>query len=204
MGTPIDKSFEAHGIEIKTPLDPDWRFYSSTYNVCVPATPEIVILPATIEQVSQAVICASNLGLPIQARSGGHSYASHSSGGTDGSAVVDLRKLQDVELSSDGIVRVGGGVRLGSLASVIFEQGGRALAHGTCPAVGIGGHFTHGGFGMASRAWGLSMDQIVALDVITADGKLVRASKSENADLFYVSFDRRYAPARCPLENLTH
>ncbi|KAI0397511.1 Glucooligosaccharide oxidase [Xylariaceae sp. FL0594] len=185
MGTPVHPSFEAHGIEIKTPSDPDWGFYSSTYNVCVPVTPKIVILPATVEQVSLAVIHASSLGLTIQARSGGHSYASHSSGGIDGSAVVDLRKLQDVELVGNGIVRVGGGVRLGNLARIIFEQHGRALTHGTCPAVGVGGHFTHGGFGMASRAWGLSMDQIVALDVVTADGKLVRASASENADLFY-------------------
>jgi FAD/FMN-containing dehydrogenase len=187
MGTPIVKELKKLGISIKTPLDPDWEFYSSTYNVRVPAQPEIVILPGTIEQVSQAVVCAAKFGLKVQARCGGHSYASHSNGGVDGSAVVDLRKLQDIELRDDGIVRVGGGVRLGNLARTIYQRGQRALAHGTCPAVGVGGHFTHGGFGLASRAWGLSMDQIFALDVVMADGELMKTSAWACPELFYVS-----------------
>ncbi|KAI0104285.1 Glucooligosaccharide oxidase [Nemania sp. FL0031] len=172
-------------IEIKTPTDPDWELHSSTFNTRVPVIPAIVALPVTIEQVSQAVRWAAARGLKVQARSGGHSYASHSNGGVDGSVVVDLRKLQDIALNEDGVVRVGGGVRLGKLAKTIFEQGGRALAHGTCPSVGIGGHFTHGGFGFTSRAWGLSTDQIVAADVVLADGRVVRASESENGDIFY-------------------
>ncbi|GAW24090.1 hypothetical protein ANO14919_136700 [Xylariales sp. No.14919] len=174
---------ELLGLEIKTPLDPDWERYSSTYNLRVPVVPKLVTLPTSIGQVSQAVRWAAGCGLKIQARSGGHSYASHSNGGVDGSVVVDLRRLQDVELSQDGIVRVGGGVRLGNLASTILRDG-RALAHGTCPAVRIGGHFTHGGFGFTSRAWGLSMDQIVRLDVVMPDGQVVQASESENNDLY--------------------
>ncbi|KAI0871720.1 Glucooligosaccharide oxidase [Hypoxylon argillaceum] len=184
MDSPISRSLKLQGIEVKTPLDPDWEFYSSTYNLRVPAIPEVVALPKTIEHVSQAVCCAAACGLKVQARSGGHSYASHSNGGVDGSVVIDLRKLQDVSLEADGIVRVGGGVRLGRLAKVIFEQGGRALAHGLCPAVGVGGHFTHGGFGLTSRAWGLSMDQISAVDVVMADGRVVTASESVNKDVF--------------------
>lgn len=187
MDTTISRALTLQAIEVKTPLDPDWDFYSSTYNARVPAMPEIVVLPATIEQVSQTVSCAASYNLKVQARSGGHSYASHSNGGVDGSVVIDLRKLQDISLGADGIVRVGGGVRLGKLASAIFEQGGRALAHGTCPAVGVGGHFTHGGFGLPSRAWGLAMDQIVAVDVVMADGRVIKASESENKDVFSVS-----------------
>ncbi|TGJ83717.1 hypothetical protein E0Z10_g5036 [Xylaria hypoxylon] len=183
MDSSVTDSIELQGVEIKTHLDPDWESYSSTYNLRVPVIPKIVILPATAEQVSQAIRWAAVHGLKVQARSGGHSYASHSNGGVDGSVVVDLRKLQDVELSQDGIIRVGGGVRLGNLACAIL-RGGRALAHGTCLNVGIGGHFTHGGFGFTSRAWGLSMDQIVRLDVVMADGQVVRALESENKDLY--------------------
>ncbi|KAI0409305.1 Glucooligosaccharide oxidase [Xylaria palmicola] len=184
MDASISSRLGSLGIETKTPLDSDWEFYSSTYNTRVPVTPEVVALPATIEQVSQAVVSAAARGLRVQARSGGHSYASHSNGGVDGAMVIDLRKLQDIVLGTDGIVRVGGGVRLGRMASAIFEQGGRAVAHGTCPTVGIGGHFTHGGFGLSSRAWGLSMDQIIAVDAVIADGKVVRASETENKSLF--------------------
>ncbi|KAI0467332.1 Glucooligosaccharide oxidase [Xylaria cf. heliscus] len=181
----ISSTLESLGIEIKTPLKPLWNLYSGTYNTRVPALPRIVILPATIEQVSQAVCCcAATCGLKVQARSGGHSYASHSNGGVDGSAVIDLRKLQNICSCGDGIVRVGGGVRLGNLAKTIFTRDEMALAHGTCPTVGIGGHFTHGGFGMQSRAWGLAMDQIVALDVVMADGRVVKASEFENRDIF--------------------
>ncbi|KAI0542512.1 hypothetical protein GGR58DRAFT_525023 [Xylaria digitata] len=183
MDPPVTDLPELQGVEIKTPLDPDWESYSSTYNLRVPVTPKIVILPATAEQVSQAVRWSVSCGLKVQARSGGHSYASHSNGGMDGSVVVDLRKLQDIELVQDGIVRVGGGVRLGNLASAILRDG-KVLAHGTCPTVSIGGHFTHGGFGFTSRAWGLAMDQIVYLDVVMADGRVVRASESENKHLF--------------------
>ncbi len=186
MDPSIPNLLGLQGVEIKAPLDPDWEFYSSTYNRRVPVTPRIVILPATVEQAAQAIRWAAACGLKVQARSGGHSYASHSNGGVDGSVVVDLRKLQDINISGDGIVRVGGGVRLGNLACAIWRDG-RALAHGTCPTVSIGGHFTHGGFGFTSRTWGLSMDQIVRLDVVMANGQVVQASESENSDLFVVS-----------------
>ncbi|KAK8063456.1 hypothetical protein PG996_008108 [Apiospora saccharicola] len=152
-----------------------------------------VVLPKTAEQVSAAVASAARHGLQVQARCGGHSYTSFSHGGRDGAVVVDLRHLQDVavcrEHEDEGfgctVARVGGGVRLGNLALRLFNQGDRALSHGTCPSVGIGGHFTHGGYGHCSRAWGLAMDQIVGMDVVLADGRLVHADESENADLFY-------------------
>ncbi|KAI1751040.1 Glucooligosaccharide oxidase [Xylaria castorea] len=180
----ISEALEVMGIEFKTPLDPDWILYSTTYNSRVPAIPKFVILPANIDQVSYAVFCANVYDLKVQARSGGHSYASHSSGGVDGSLVVDLRKLQNIDLCGSDIVRAGSGVRLGDLATSIFTFGEAAIAHGTCPSVGIGGHFTHGGFGMQSRAWGLAMDHIVGLDVVMADGEVVRASDSDNTHIF--------------------
>ncbi|KAI1826372.1 Glucooligosaccharide oxidase [Xylaria intraflava] len=184
MGTQYSELLEVEGLKVKTPLDSDWDAYSLTYNRRVPAEPAIVILPYTSEQVARAVRVAGGFEKPIQARSGGHSYASHSNGGVDGAVVIDLRYLQDIVLCDLGIVRVGGGVRLGKMALTIFQLGGLALAHGTCPGVGIGGHFTHGGFGFSSRAWGLAMDQIVALDVVTASGQIVRASDHENTELF--------------------
>jgi FAD/FMN-containing dehydrogenase len=59
--------------------------------------------------------------------------------------VVDLQALQNIDLDeTTGIAKVGGGVRLGNLAQGVWDQGKRAISHGTCPGVGIGGHFTHG------------------------------------------------------------
>jgi FAD/FMN-containing dehydrogenase len=178
--------------------DAAWNDYAYTYNVRLPCQPLVVALPDTAAQVADAVVCAGRHGLPVQAKSGGHSYASFSNGGTDGAVVIHLRNLRDVEVDgATGIARVGGGVRLGPLSLAIYGEDTdgagardnstkRALAHGTCPAVGIGGHYTHGGYGHFSRAWGLALDQIVAMDVVLANGTIVHASREKHQDIFFV------------------
>lgn len=88
-------------------------------------------------------------------------------------------------ITDNGIATVGAGVRLGNLALGVFAQGERALPHGVCPGVGIGGHFTHGGYGYQSRLWGLALDSIVALDVILANGSYIHATATEHPDIFY-------------------
>jgi hypothetical protein len=83
------------------------------------------------------------------------------------------------------IARIGTGQRLGNVALALFNQGGRALPHGTCPGVGIAGHALHGGYGYASRKWGLTLDHIVAIDVVLANGTHVHATNTSYSDIFY-------------------
>ncbi|KAI0844891.1 putative glucooligosaccharide oxidase [Daldinia vernicosa] len=180
------------GIPFKTPTDPDWATYSSTYNLRLPVTPAVVVVPSTVEHISNAITFAGKHGFKVQARSGGHSYASYSNGGVDGSIVIDLRKIhfRTISASDDpNCVIVGSGTRLGELAQTIDQRTGwkRALPHGTCASVGVGGHFTHGGYGFFSRAWGLAMDRIAKIMVVLANGQLVLADENQNQDLFYVS-----------------
>ncbi|KAJ0108773.1 hypothetical protein J7T55_011264 [Diaporthe amygdali] len=164
----------------------NWPDYSTTYNIRLQYEPAVIIIPDTTQQISDSVVCASQNGIKVQAKSGGHSYASTSSGGRDGSMVVDLQRFQNVSVDeSTGIAAVGGGLRLGNMALALNDKG-RALAHGTCAGVGVGGHFTLGGYGYTSRAWGMGLDQIVGLDVVKADGSIVHASENENSDLYYV------------------
>ena len=100
--------------------------------------------------------------------------------------MIDLQPLQTIKLdTATNILTVGGGVRLGNLAQGAWDQGKRALSHGTCPGVGIGGHFTHGGYGHTSRNWGLALDHIVGADVVLADGSLVHATSTENTEIFW-------------------
>ena len=166
--------------------DSEYGALVKPYNLARPFKPSVVVLPQTQRNVQDAVVCASQAGLKVQAKSGGHSYASFSSGGKDGSMMISLQPFQKVELdAATGIAKVGGGVRLGNLADGIYTQGQKALSHGTCPGVGIGGHFTHGGYGHTSRHLGLAMDQIVSADVVLADGSLVKASATENSDVFW-------------------
>lgn len=82
---------------------------------------------------------------------------------------------------------VGAGTKLGDLDDRLHDAGGRAVAHGICPGVGIGGHATIGGLGPPSRMWGSALDHIVEMEVVTAHGEIVKASEDENMDLFWVS-----------------
>jgi len=164
-----------------------WASHTTTYNARLQYQPAAVLVPTTAQQISDGVVCAARNGIPVQAKSGGHSYGSFSTGGRDGILVVDLENLNDITVNkTTGIAVVGAGVRIGNLALAVYAQGRRALAHGTCPGVGVGGHFTHGGFGYASRAFGLAMDQIVALDVVLANGSFVRADERQHPDVYWV------------------
>ncbi|KAI9829218.1 MAG: hypothetical protein M1826_005813 [Phylliscum demangeonii] len=160
---------------------------SKPFNLRLQYEPAAIALAETPQHVSDAILCAAAADVKVQAKSGGHSYGSFSLGGKNGSLVISLEAMQDVRVdNATGIAKVGGGVRLGNLALAIYEQGKRALPHGTCPGVGVGGHFTHGGFGYQSRIWGLAMDSIVGLDVALANGSSVHASSTSHPALFYV------------------
>lgn len=173
-------------VPYKMTSDSEYSELVEPYNLALPYKPSVVVLPQTQQNVQDAVVCAAQSNIKVQAKSGGHSYASFSSGGKDGIMMISLQPFQNITLdASTGITKVGGGVRLGNLADGIYTQGQKALSHGTCPGVGIGGHFTHGGYGHTSRHWGLAMDQIVAADVVLADGSLIKASSTENSDVFW-------------------
>ncbi|KAK0742757.1 hypothetical protein B0T18DRAFT_481258 [Schizothecium vesticola] len=189
--TPLSTCLTTSSIPFLLPSSPNptaWTLHATTFNARLPFVPLAVVLPTTTAQISAAVLCASSLNIPVQAKSGGHSYASFSSGGDvlSQTLVVDLENFQDVVVNNTTYVAsVGGGVRLGNLALGIYAQGERALAHGTCPGVGIGGHFTHGGYGYSSRAYGLALEQIVGVEVVLASGEVVTATKEKYKDIYW-------------------
>ncbi|KAF1917933.1 hypothetical protein BDU57DRAFT_181609 [Ampelomyces quisqualis] len=156
------------------------------YNTRLPFTPAVVVLPTTNRHVQDAVICAAQVGLKVQAKSGGHSYSSNGLGGKDGSMSINLQSFQTIQLDqSSGVATVGGGVRLGNLADGLWNQGKASVSHGTCPGVGIGGHYTHGGYSHTSRNYGLAMDQVVAADIVLANGTMIKASSTAYPDIFW-------------------
>lgn len=165
----------------------DFSQLAQPYNLRLPYTPAVIVLPTTVQHISDAVTCAAKYNVKVQPRGGGHSYAAFSLGGQNGAMVIDLQSFQEVSLDANNIAKVGGGVRLGNLAQGIFNQKQRALPHGTCPGVGVGGHATHGGFGLSSRAWGLTLDTIVGLDVVLANGSFVKATSTAYPEIYYVS-----------------
>ncbi|KAI5785606.1 hypothetical protein DFH27DRAFT_265144 [Peziza echinospora] len=172
------------GVEIIQPTSPSWSQAIEPYNLRLHYVPLVLIVPETARQVAAAVDCARRHKIKVQSRSGGHSYGAMGLGGKNGSLVIDLKKFNSIAVDGE-TVTVGPGVRLGNLAIALFENGKRAMPHGICPGVGVGGHALHGGFGLTSRMWGTTLDNILEMEVVLADGSIVLASEKKNADLFW-------------------
>ncbi len=135
-----------------------------------------------VEDVQACVEVAAKSKVPIAARSGGHSYAGYST--PEKGLQVDLKGLAGVEVRPDGTVRIGAGAQLSDVYAALGKAG-RCLPAGSCPSVGIAGLTLGGGIGVLARKYGLTCDRLDGLTVVTADSKVVSASKNSDADLFW-------------------
>ena len=100
--------------------------------------------------------------------------------------VIDLKHFQQFSMDrSTWRATIGAGTLLGDVTKRLHDAGGRAMAHGTCPAVGIGGHATIGGLGPTSRQWGSALDHVEEVEVVLASSAIVRASSTKNPDIFW-------------------
>ncbi|TKY86290.1 hypothetical protein EX895_005115 [Sporisorium graminicola] len=161
---------------------------SSSYNPIFDYKPFVIAVPSTVDQVSSIVRCvaAQNGTQKLTPKSGGHSYEAYSLGGHDGSVVIDLRLLDSVSVdTASKLATVGPGVRLGTLATQIWDQGKFALPHGTCPLVGVSGHALGGGFGFTTRAWGFLLDRITQIKMVDVNGTVQTVDKDTNTDLWW-------------------
>ncbi|KAH6614945.1 hypothetical protein C7974DRAFT_56485 [Boeremia exigua] len=156
------------------------------YNLGIAVTPAAVTYPETTEHISAIVKCAVDNKFKVQPRCGGHSYANYGIGGQDNTIVVDMKHFQQFSMDeSTWQATIGGGTLLGDVTERLHDNGKRAMAHGTCPQVGIGGHATIGGLGPSSRMWGSALDHVEEVEVVLANSTVVRASESENPDILF-------------------
>ncbi|CAG8126920.1 unnamed protein product [Penicillium olsonii] len=175
-----------HDEGIALPGEPFYRTWAKRYNLNIPVTPAAVTFPESSQQVAAVVKCAAEHKFPVQAKSGGHGYANHCLGGTDGAVVVDLKHLQQFSMNhTNWQATIGAGTLLGDVTKQLHNAGGRAMSHGTCLQVGSGGHFTIGGLGPTSRQFGASLDHVVEAEVVLANSSIIQASDSENQDVFW-------------------
>ncbi|KAG9241095.1 hypothetical protein BJ878DRAFT_545593 [Calycina marina] len=160
--------------------------YVKPYNMDRPVKPAAITYPKTKEQVAAIVKVAADFGLKVQPRSGGHSYANYCLGGVNGCIVIDLKRFQQFKMDEmTWNATVGAGTLLGDVTKRMHDAGNRAVAHGTCPQVGVGGQATIGGLGPSSRMWGSLLDHISEMEVVLADSSIVRASATQNTDIFW-------------------
>lgn len=130
----INQCLAASGVPYDVKGSDDWRVDSAAFNIRLPYTPVAIAVPKTIDHIKSAVLCGKKLRTKVSGRSGGHSYASFGLGGDNAHLVIELSRMYGVAFNqSTGVATVEPGARLGHMATVLYNQFGRAVAHGTCP-----------------------------------------------------------------------
>jgi FAD binding domain/Berberine and berberine like len=143
--------------------------------------PQAVVYSAAPADVQRTIAFARAHGLPLTPRSGGHSYAGYSIGT---GLVCDVTPMAGVTVNGDGSAVVGAGARLIDVYAGLALHG-VAVPAGSCPTVGIAGLALGGGVGVVGRKFGLTSDNLTAVEVVTAAGDLLTCDASTNSDLFW-------------------
>ena len=165
------------------PNSVDYDEARRVYNGMHDRRPQAVVRPKDAADVIATVTFARESGLDLSVRGGGHNVAGF--GTNDGGIVLDLSSMKDVQVDSAArTVRVGGGATWGEVDNATHEFG-LATPSGIISTTGVGGLTLGGGFGYLSRQYGLSCDNLRSAEVVTADGRLVTASATENPELYW-------------------
>lgn len=152
-------------------------------NPTIDRRPALIAQPANAADVQRAVAFAREYALLTAVKCGGHSFSGQST--CDGGIMIDLAGLRGVEVDpANRRARVLGGTLLGAVDRATRPHG-LVTPLGTVSHTGVGGLTTGGGFGRVARRFGLALDNVTAVEVVTADGALRRASASEHPDLFW-------------------
>lgn len=130
----IDDCLSSAGVPTDARGSTAWNQDVAPFNQRLPYTPIAIVVPSTVAHVQAAISCAAKTGVKVNPKSGGHSYASFGLGGENGHLVVELDRLNTVTVdSTTKIATIQSGARLGHVATALYNQGKRAISHGTCP-----------------------------------------------------------------------
>ncbi|OCL13266.1 Glucooligosaccharide oxidase [Glonium stellatum] len=187
VGTCLSNAVSGNNALLAFPNKPLYQLTDvKPYNLDIPVTPAAVTYPQTADHVAAIIKCATKSNLKVQPRCGGHSYGNYGIGGVSGAIVIDLKNMQQFSMdTTTWTATIGGGTLLADVTKRLHDAGGRAMAHGTCPQVGLGGHATIGGLGPTSRMWGSALDHVEEVQVVLANSSIIRASQIENPDVFF-------------------
>jgi FAD/FMN-containing dehydrogenase len=190
MSTPtIDRLPEVDALreqvrgEVVAPGDEAYDEARAVYNAMVDRRPAVVVRAANAGDVIAAVRFAADRGVDLSVRGGGHSVPGF--GTNDGGVVIDLSRMRGVRVDpATATARAEGGATWGDFNAATYPFG-LATTGGIISTTGVGGLTLGGGIGYLTRGFGLSADNLVSADVVTADGRLLVASDRENEDLFW-------------------
>ncbi len=169
--------------ELVRPGDASYDERRKVWNGSIDRRPALIARCAGIADVGAATLFARRTGLPVAVRAGGHSFPGLSV--CDDGIVIDLAPMKGIRVDPDArTVRVQAGVLLGEVDRAT-QPLGLAVPSGIVTHTGVAGLTLGGGIGWVMRKYGLSIDQLSSVELITAEGERVTASETENADLFW-------------------
>ena len=168
---------------LSQPGDPDYDAARSLWNAMVDRRPALILRAAGAADVQRAVNFARDHGLLLAVRGGGHNIAGNAV--CDGGLMLDLSPMKSVRVDpANRRARVEPGASLGDLDKET-QAHGLALPTGINSTTGVAGLTLGGGFGWLTRKYGMTIDNLLSADVVTADGTFLRAAKDENPELFW-------------------
>jgi FAD/FMN-containing dehydrogenase len=183
VSTPTVEQLRSQIGEIVLPGDPGYDDARAVLNGMIDRRPAVVARPADVEGVKAVVDYARENSLDLAIRGGGHSVPGF--GTCDDGVVLDLSKMRTVTVDpANKTARAQGGATWGDFNDATGEHG-LATTGGIISTTGVTGLTLGGGIGYLDRGLGLSCDNVLSAEVVTADGQLVTANEHDNADLFW-------------------
>jgi FAD/FMN-containing dehydrogenase len=165
------------------PDDPDYDSARTVFHGAIDRRPAAIVRVADASDVARTIALARDSGLELAIRSGGHSNAGH--GVSEGGIVLDLSDMRALEIDAQGRTAwAETGLTAGEYTAAAGEHG-LVTGFGDTASVGIGGITLGGGVGFLVRKYGLTIDDLLAAEVVTADGELLQADADTHPDLFW-------------------
>lgn len=169
--------------EVLTPEQKEYDTARRVINMYYNTRPALIVRCRSTADISAAVIFAREYALEIAVRSGGHSLAGHSVG--DGVMIIDLSLMRQISVDvNQRIAHVQPGATNGELV-VATQAYGLATITGTCATVGMGGSTLGGGIGWLMGRFGMTIDNVLAFELVSAEGKILHINAEEHPDLFW-------------------
>lgn len=164
------------------PTDPGYDRTRQVFAAAIDRHPAVIARPVTAAEVAAVINITRDSGLPLAIRSGGHGGGL---GTVDDGVVIDVRDLNSLEIDVEGRTAwAGSGLSAGEYTKQVGTHG-LATGFGDTGSVGLGGIALGGGVGYLSRKFGLTIDSLLAAEIVTAAGDILRVDASSHPDLFW-------------------
>jgi FAD/FMN-containing dehydrogenase len=168
---------------VLSPADARYEVARRVWNAAIDQRPAAIVECTDAEDISLAMRIAANEGCRVTVRGGGHNVAGRAV--AEGSLMIDLSRMRQVTVNAASQVAIVEGGALWHDVDVATAQFGLATTGGLVSGTGVGGFTLGGGTGWLMRRHGLAIDNLRAAGVVLADGRLIRASAEDNAELYY-------------------